>query len=149
MKMIQKMGSMPILLTVPAFGVMRPFLASTAVAARLASRCGTGVLIGGDAAVRSDGAAMPCNVLLAGDGCQHVLLRHADRHLQLAVSGARITQPVRLHIDAIWPALQLNTASGLLNASTVSHGPPEARGRRLRFATVRSRGRRIGKSPNR
>ncbi|RWQ17652.1 DUF2285 domain-containing protein [Mesorhizobium sp.] len=90
-----------------------------------------------------DLAALPCRatVLLSGDGRQHVLLRHADRHLQLAVSGAKVIQPLRLHIDAIWPAGQLKHRLWALEClnSLRARGrlpktlfPPDARGRRLR-----------------
>ncbi|TIW91106.1 MAG: DUF2285 domain-containing protein, partial [Mesorhizobium sp.] len=55
-----------------------------------------------------DLAALPCRatVLLSGDGRQHVLLRSADRHVQLIVSGASVLLSVHLHTDAIWPAGQ-------------------------------------------
>ncbi|WP_352855579.1 DUF6499 domain-containing protein [Mesorhizobium sp. M0902] len=52
---------------------------------RLAGCRGTGVLIVGDAPIRQDGAAMPCNGPVGGDGCQHVLLRRADRHSSLSM----------------------------------------------------------------
>lgn len=46
-----------------------------------------------------DLAALPrrATVLLLGDGCQHVLLRRADRHLQLVVYGANVLLSLRLH----------------------------------------------------
>ncbi|EHK54581.1 hypothetical protein MAXJ12_24447 [Mesorhizobium alhagi CCNWXJ12-2] len=91
-----------------------------------------------------DLATLPCRatVLLSGAGCQHVLLRHADRHFQLVVSGESVLLPVRLHIDAIWPAQQLKPRLRALECinSLVADGrlpktlfPPEARGDRLRF----------------
>lgn len=91
-----------------------------------------------------DLAKLPCRktVLLAGDGRQHVLLRHADRHVQLVVSGASVLLPVRLHINAILPAGQLKHrlwALECLNSLTAHRRLPktlflpEARGRRLRF----------------
>ncbi|WP_292675169.1 DUF2285 domain-containing protein [Mesorhizobium sp.] len=102
-------------------------------------------------------AALPClaTVLLSGDGRQHVLLRRADRHLQLAVSGASVLLPVRLHIDAIWPTGQLKHRLWALECinSLTAHGrlpknlfPPEARGRRLRFVLQALDGSRSGAS---
>ncbi|NGO54515.1 DUF2285 domain-containing protein [Mesorhizobium camelthorni] len=101
--------------------------------------------------------ALPCRamVLLAGDGRQHVLLRRADRHLQLVVSGASVLLPVRLHIDAIWPTEQLKRRLWALECinSLTAHGrlpktlfPPEARGRRLRFVLQALDGSRSGAS---
>ncbi|MFB9984580.1 DUF2285 domain-containing protein [Mesorhizobium kowhaii] len=91
-----------------------------------------------------DLTAPPCRatVLLAGNGRQHVLLRPAERHLQLAVSGATVAQRVRLQVDAIWPAGQAKHrlwALECLNSLAMRGRLPntlfraEARGRRLRF----------------
>jgi hypothetical protein len=76
------------------------------------------------------------------NGRQHVLLRYADRHLQLVVSGASVLLPVRLHIDAIWPTGKLKQRLWALECLNrlMANGrlpknlfPPEARSRRLRF----------------
>ncbi|MER8522889.1 DUF2285 domain-containing protein [Mesorhizobium sp. M1076] len=76
------------------------------------------------------------------DKSQHVLLGHAQRSLQIAVSGADILQPVHLLAEAIWPAAVLKHrlwALECLNA-LCAYGelparlfPPEKRGTRLNF----------------
>lgn len=43
---------------------------------------------------------------MLADSSQHLLLQHAGRPLQLAVSGADLVGPVLLRTDAIWPAGQ-------------------------------------------
>ncbi|MDX8548539.1 hypothetical protein RFM41_32820 [Mesorhizobium sp. VK25A] len=55
-----------------------------------------------------DPARLPCraSVLMLADSSQHLLLQHAGRQLQLAVSGADLVGPVLLRTDAIWPAGQ-------------------------------------------
>lgn len=81
-------------------------------------------------------------VLKTADGRQHVLLRDADRQLQLVVSGANVLRPVRLRTDAIWPVghskhrmwafecLNILCAEGEF---PVRLFPAEKRGQRLRF----------------
>ncbi|RUU02144.1 DUF2285 domain-containing protein [Mesorhizobium sp. USDA-HM6] len=88
--------------------------------------------------------APPCHttLLIPAEGAQHVLLEHAGRQLQLAVSGASVLSPVFIHAHANWPAAYLRHrlwALECLNALN-AHGqlpralfPPEARCRRLRF----------------
>lgn len=89
-------------------------------------------------------AALPCRaaVLLMPDKSQEVLLRDAERSLQLAVSGADVLHPVYLRTEAIWPAalskhrllalecLNAHCAYGKLPARLF---PPERRGPRLNF----------------
>ncbi|BCM17691.1 DNA -binding domain-containing protein [Mesorhizobium sp. J8] len=86
----------------------------------------------------------PCHatLLILAEGAQYVLLEHAGRHLQLAVSGASVLRPVLIHTDAIWPAADLRHRLWALECLNVlnAHGRlpkrlfrPEARCRRLRF----------------
>ncbi|WP_353642538.1 DUF2285 domain-containing protein [Mesorhizobium sp. WSM2239] len=91
-----------------------------------------------------DLVALPCQatVQLTSDDKQHVLLRTADRHLQLIVTGASVLQPVGLRADAVWPAdlpkhrlwalecLNALCAHGQLPARLFPH---EKRSRRLHF----------------
>ncbi|WP_292235239.1 DUF2285 domain-containing protein [Mesorhizobium sp.] len=91
-----------------------------------------------------DLAALPyrATVLLSGDGRQHVLLRRADRHVQLVVSGVSVLLSVHLHTDAIWPAEHLRhrlwgleCLNSLIKLGRLPNAlfRPEARSRRLRF----------------
>ncbi|PBB40091.1 hypothetical protein CK222_30070 [Mesorhizobium sp. WSM3866] len=89
-------------------------------------------------------SALPClaTVLLAPDKSQHVLLRNAEYTLQLAVTGADISNPVCLRTEAIWPAMFSKPrlkALECLNTLTLGQHlpsrlfPPERRGPRLTF----------------
>ncbi|MUT27207.1 DUF2285 domain-containing protein [Mesorhizobium japonicum] len=91
-----------------------------------------------------DLSALPCRatVLLSPDKSQHVLLRHTEHTLQLAVSGADILHPVCLRTEAIWPAMLSKPrlrALECLNALSLGQHlparlfPPERRGSRLTF----------------
>lgn len=87
---------------------------------------------------------LPCRatVLLAHDKSQYVLLRNAQRSLQLAISGADILQPACLSADAIWPAAHLKHRLWVLEClnNLYAYGqlpgrlfPPEKRWSRLTF----------------
>lgn len=90
-----------------------------------------------------DLSAFSCgaSVLLAPDGCQHVLLKDECRSLQLAVSGPSVLRPSRLSVDAMVSprrlkfhlnALQcLNDLSGS-GSLKARYFPPEPRAQRLR-----------------
>ncbi|WP_246135847.1 DUF2285 domain-containing protein [Mesorhizobium intechi] len=91
-----------------------------------------------------DLSALPCRatVMLAPDKGQHVLLRNAERTLQLAVSGADILHPIHLRTEAIWPAMFSKhrlRALECLNALSLGQRlparlfRPEKRGARLTF----------------
>ncbi len=91
-----------------------------------------------------DLARLPCLIVLhrSDDGRQHVLLRKGDRDLQLCATGADISSPVVLHVDAIWPACRVAHSLQALDCLNALHAtgqmpprlfPPEPRGARLRF----------------
>lgn len=93
-----------------------PVVAPSVLHRRRARRA---LFYGEDAAV--DGAAIPCNGVLAGDCSQYVLLRRAGRHLQPSFR-AQVTRHVRLVADTTWPSRQLSSGSG---ARDVSNGLTE------------------------
>ncbi|WP_245435049.1 DUF2285 domain-containing protein [Mesorhizobium sp. WSM3879] len=91
-----------------------------------------------------DLAAMPCRaaLVITADGRQHVMLRNAHRDLQLVVEGADVLRPVRLSVDAIWPADRMRQQLNAFECLNALHAtgqlparlfPPEARASRLRF----------------
>ncbi|WP_245418874.1 DUF2285 domain-containing protein [Mesorhizobium sp. WSM3864] len=104
-----------------------------------------------------DLAALPCRaaIVITEDGRQHVVLRNAHRHLQLVVEGAEILRPVRLSVDAIWPADRIRqhlNALECLNALQATGQfpdtlfPAEARASRLRFVLQALDGSLVGAS---
>lgn len=91
-----------------------------------------------------DLAALPCRatLVITADARQHVMLRNAHRNLQLVVEGAEVLRPVRLSVDAIWPADRMRQHLNALECLNALHAtgqlpdrlfPPEARASRLRF----------------
>ncbi|QGX80593.1 DUF2285 domain-containing protein [Mesorhizobium japonicum R7A] len=91
-----------------------------------------------------DLARLPCRaaLMITADGRQHVMLRNAHRDLQLVVEGAEVLRPVRLSVDAIWPADRMRQHLNALECLNAFHAtgqfpdrlfPPEARASRLRF----------------
>ncbi|MDZ5696741.1 DNA -binding domain-containing protein [Chelativorans sp. M5D2P16] len=87
---------------------------------------------------------MSCHttILTTSDDHQHVLLRAGGRNLQLCATGADITEPVRLRVDAIWHATSAKHRLMALDCLNALHAkgrfpaglfPADARGNRLRF----------------